>query len=140
MKRSPEQRRTKREVFLTEMDALIPWEECIRLIEPHWTGGTRRCEQLLRMFLLQIWFRLPDDAVQDEICDSCAMTAFMRLDFAAGEQVPGAEVLREFRSTMTVNGLQEKFFAIVQRPLARAGKKVGSGTIIDAAIVDPSHS
>ena len=90
MKSSPEQHRTKREVFLKEMDVLIPWEECVRLIKPHWTGGTRRCEQMLRMFLPQIGFRLPDDAVQDEICDSCAMTAFMRLDFAAGEQVPSA--------------------------------------------------
>ena len=39
MKSSPEQHRTKREVFLTEMDVLIPWEECVRLIKPHWTGG-----------------------------------------------------------------------------------------------------
>ena len=73
-----------------EMDGLIPWEACVRLMEPHWPSGARRTEQMLRMFLLQIWFRLPDDAVQDEICDSCAMTAFMRLDFAAGEQVPSA--------------------------------------------------
>ena len=136
MKSSPEQHRTKREVFLTEMDVLIPWEECVRLIKPHWTGGTRRCEQMLRMFLLQIWFRLSDDAVQDEICDSCAMTAFMRLNFAAGEQVLSTEALREFRSMMTVNGLQEQFFAIVQRPLARAGKRVGSGTVTEAAVVD----
>lgn len=35
MKSSPEQHCTKREVFLTEMDVLIPWEECVRLIKPH---------------------------------------------------------------------------------------------------------
>ena len=31
---SQQARRTRREVFLTEMDGLIPWAEFIELIEP----------------------------------------------------------------------------------------------------------
>lgn len=38
---------TKRELFLTEMDRVIPWSELLALIEPHYprprpTAGARR--------------------------------------------------------------------------------------------------
>lgn len=140
MESSTRPHRTKREAFLMEMDGLIPWEACVRLMEPHWPGGARRTEQMLRMFLLQIWFHLPDDAVEDVICDSRAMMAFMKLDRAAGEQVPDAASLCEFRRTITVNGLQEKLFAIAQRPLEQAEKMVSSGTVANAALVENAHS
>ena len=123
-----------------EMDGLIPWEACVRLMEPHWPGGARRTEQMLRMFLLQIWFHLPDDDIEDEICDSRAMMAFMKLDRAAGDWVPNAASLCEFRRMITVNGLQEKLFAIAQRPLEQAEKMVSSGTVANAALVENAHS
>lgn len=140
MDTSPKQHRTKREAFLMEMDDLIPWEACVRLIEPHWPGGTRRIEQMLRMFLLQIWFHLPDDVVEDEICDSRAMMAFMGLNRAAGDWMPDAAALCQFRRMITVNGLQEKLFAVVQKPLEQAGKMVSGGTVTNPAIVENAHS
>ena len=140
MESSTRPHRTKREAFLMEMDGLIPWEACVRLMEPHWPGGARRTEQMLRMFLLQIWFHLPDDDIEDEICDSRAMMAFMKLDRAAGDWVPNAESLCEFRRMITVNGLQEKLFAIAQRPLEQAEKMVSSGTVANAALVENAHS
>ena len=140
MESSTRPHRTKREAFLIEMDGLIPWEACVRLMEPHWPGGARRTEQMLRMFLLQIWFHLPDDDIEDEICDSRAIMAFMKLDRAAGDWVPNAASLCEFRRMITVNGLQEKLFAIAQRPLEQAEKMVSSGTVANAALVENAHS
>ena len=140
MESSTRPHRTKREAFLMEMDGLIPWEACVRLMEPHWPGGARRTEQMPRMFLLQIWFHLPDDDIEDEICDSRAMMAFMKLDRAAGDWVPNAASLCEFRRMITVNGLQEKLFAIAQRPLEQAEKMVSSGTVANAALVENAHS
>ena len=44
---------------------------------------------MLRMYLLQVWFNLGDEAVEDAIYDSYAMRRFMGLDFVV-EQVPTA--------------------------------------------------
>lgn len=139
------QRTTKRDSFLKEMDELIPWEECVAMIAPYYPSGSRgrpprEIEQMLRMILLQTWFNLSDEGVEDAIYDSYAMKTFMGLDFASGEQVPDATTLCKFRKLMTVNGLQKKFFDIVQSLLERSGKKVHGGTIVDATIIEASSS
>lgn len=145
MEYSQRQRATKRDIFLKEMDELIPWEECVAMIAPYYPSGRRgrpprEIEQMLRMILLQTWFNLSDEGVEDAIYDSYAMKTFMRLDFGAREQVPDATTLCKFRKLMTVNGLQKKFFEIVQRLLEQSGKKVHGGTIVDATIIEASSS
>lgn len=145
MEYSQRHRTTKRDSFLKEMDELIPWEECVAMIVPYYPSGSRgrpprEIEQMLRMILLQTWFSLSDEGVEDAIYDSYAMKTFMGLDFASGEQVPDATTLCKFRKLMTVNGLQKKFFDIVQSLLERSGKKVHGGTIVDATIIEASSS
>lgn len=145
MEYSQRQRATKRDIFLKEMDELIPWKECVEMIAPYYPSGSRgrpprEIEQMLRMILLQTWFNLSDEGVEDAIYDSYAMKTFMRLDFGAGEQVPDATTLCKFRKLMTVNGLQKKFFDIVQGLLQHSGKKVHGGTIVDATIIEASGS
>lgn len=49
---------TKREIFLEQMNALIPWKDCVSMIEPYYPSGSRgrpprTIEQMLRMLLLQ---------------------------------------------------------------------------------------
>ena len=86
---------SRREQFLETMDATIPWATWVGLIEPHYysdrPGKTGRKAKpvatMLRMYLLQVWFNLPDEGVEDAIYDSYAMRRFMDLDFAI-EQVP----------------------------------------------------
>ena len=88
---------SRREQFLETMDATLPWARWVGLIEPHYysdrPGKTGRKAKpiatMLRMYLLQVWFNLSDEGVEDAIYDSYAMRKFMRLDFAL-EQVPDA--------------------------------------------------
>ena len=139
------QHQTKREIFLQEMEEMIPWEECVRMIEPYYSSGKRgrpprEIEQMLRMLLLQVWFNLSDEGIEDEIYDSYAMKTFMGVDFAAGERVPDATTLCKFRKLMTDNGLQEQFFEIIQRLLERSGRKVSGGIIVDATIIEAPKS
>ena len=115
------------------------------MIEPYYPSGKRgrpprEIEQMLRMLLLQVWFNLSDEGVEDAIYDSYAMKTFMGLNFAARERVPDATTLCKFRKLMTVNGLQDQFFEIVQRLLERSGRKVSGGTIVDATIIESSKS
>jgi hypothetical protein len=85
---------SRREQFLETMDATIPWATWVGLIEPHYysdrPGKTGRKAKpvatMLRMYLLQVWFNLSDEGVEDAIYDSYAMRRFMDLDLAI-EQV-----------------------------------------------------
>ena len=60
-------KRTKRDVFLTEMAAVVPWGALEELIEPHYPkvgpqGGRRPfpLSTMLRIYCLQQWYNLSD--------------------------------------------------------------------------------
>lgn len=107
---------TKREAFLEKMDATMPWREWAALVAPYYPEGKRGrkpqdIERMLRMTMLQTWFNLSDEGIEDAIYDSYAMKGFMGIDFSAGEQVPDATTLCKFRKLLNEHDLQKKFFA-----------------------------
>ena len=61
-------KKTKQEKFLEIMEEIIPWDEWISLIVPHYPNGqwgrlSIKIETMLRMYLLQCWFNLSDEGV-----------------------------------------------------------------------------
>ena len=79
---SNRKRTTKREESLNLMDEIIPWESWIKMISKHYPSGkrgrpTRGIETMLRMYLMQNWFNLSDEGIEDAIYDSYAMRKFM---------------------------------------------------------------
>ena len=83
MEYSQRKRKTKREEFLEIMNEITPWDEWVKLVEPYYPdSGKRGCqpkaiETMLRMLLLQSWFNLSDEGIEDTIYDSYAMKQFM---------------------------------------------------------------
>ena len=106
---SNRRKKTKREEFLEIMNEIIPWDEWVALIQPHYFDGKRGrpplgIEKMLRMYLLQIWFSLSDEGVEDAIYDSYAMRKFMGIDFIH-EQASDATTLLKFRHLIEKSGL-----------------------------------
>lgn len=138
-------RTTKREAFLEKMDNTLPWGAWVSQVVPYYPDGKRgrkpiEIERLLRMTMLQTWFNLSDEGIEDAIYDSYAMKTFMGIDFSIGEQVPDATTLCKFRKLLNDHSLQKKFFDQVQELLAQQGKLVTGGTIVDATIVEAPNS
>ena len=134
----------KREQFLNQMDNIIPWSDWCALIAPYYPKAgngrpPRDLEQVLRMYLLQVWFNLSDEATEDAIYDSYAMKRFLRMNFT-NETVPDATTLGNFRHMMEENNLTEKIFGDVRSRLDRAGLLMHGGTIVDATIVSAPSS
>jgi IS5 family transposase len=132
-----------RERFLEAMDAVIPWQRWVALIEPFYyaekRGGKkgrkpRPLETMLRMYLLQVWFSLSDEGTEDAVFDSYAMRRFMGLDFAV-EQAPDATTLLAFRHLMEEHGLGEKLFEDQKQMFDEQGLVMRGGTIVDATII-----
>ena len=48
------------------------------------------------MYLLQVWFSLSDEGVEDAVYDSYAMRRFMGLDFTTASRCPDATTLLHF--------------------------------------------
>jgi IS5 family transposase len=139
---SNRRRVSRREQFLDTMDATIPWVAWTGLVEPFYfqdrPGKTGRrakpIETMLRMYLLQVWFSLSDEGVEDAIYDSYAMRRFLRLDFAV-EQVPDATTLLHFRHLLEQHRLGARLLEAQQEIFTEQGWIMRGGSIVDATII-----
>lgn len=141
---SMRKRKTKRDEFLACMDEITPWDEFVALIQPYYYNNklgrkSRGIETMLRMYLLQIWYSLSDEALEDAIYDSYAMRSFMHLDFTT-ESVPDATTLCKFRKIITDNGIAQLYFNSVNEFMEEHGHIMHGGTIVDATIIDAPKS
>ena len=130
---------SKREKFLNAMETIIPWDRWVGIIAPFYPSGgrgrpTRGIHTMLRMYLLQIWFNLSDEGVEDAIYDSYCMRAFMGLDFMK-ESVPDATTLLKFRHLLEEHDLGKAIFEDINAALDQAGLIMHGGTIVDATLI-----
>src|SRR5215813_7918577 len=135
---------TRRERFLTEMDAVIPWKQLIALIEPHYPkAGLGRqphdLERMLRIYFLQQWFNLSDPAAEDAIYDSESMRRFPRVELG-DDVVPDETTILRFRHLVEKHRLTEAIFEAVKDLLAERRLMLKSGTIVDATIISAPSS
>ena len=135
---------TAREKFLTMMDEVVPWDEWTGLIEPHYyhnqTGRPAiRLETMLRMYLVQCWFNLSDEATEDAVYDSWSVRRFMGLDFGK-EQAPDATTLLHFRHLLEEHQLGQALFEAQNRFFEEHGWVMRGGTVVDATIISAPSS
>jgi len=137
-------RPTKRDAFLAAMEQIVPWAQLCRVIEPHYPkAGNGRppvgLQRMLRMYFVQHWFNLADEACEDALLDSTALRRFVGIDLGR-ERVPDATTLLKFRRLLEKHQLGEALFAKVGEVLQANGLKVGTGTIVDATIIGAPSS
>jgi transposase, IS5 family len=140
----PRGRRTKRELFLEQMEQIVPWAELEAVIEPYYPkAGNGRppigLERMLRIHFLQHWFNLADEACEDALYDSAAFRSFAGIDLGS-ERAPDATTLLKFRRLLEEHQLGEALMARINGHLKGAGVRVGTGTIVDATIITAPSS
>ena len=94
---------------------------------------------MLRMYFVQHWFNLADEACEEALLDSTALRRFVGIDLGR-ERVPDATTLLKFRRLLEKHKLGEQLFATVGQVLQARGLKVGIGTIVDATIIGAPSS
>jgi len=130
---------TRREQFLAEMDAVIPWARLIALIEPHYpkAGNGRQplgLEKMLRIYFLQQWFNLSDPQAEDAVYDSEAMRRFTRVELSE-DVVPDESTILRFRHLLEDHRLTAAMFEAVNTLLTEKRLLLRAGTIVDATII-----
>jgi IS5 family transposase len=134
-------KQTRRELFLAEMEQVVPWGELLALVKPVYAKGTSGpgrppipLERMLRIYCLQHWFNLSDPAVEEALYESVSMRAFAGIDLGR-EPAPDETTVCKFRHLLEEHGLGKRIFESVGAHLQRQGLKVSSGTIVDATII-----
>jgi transposase, IS5 family len=132
-------KKTRREQFLAEMDAVIPWAKLVALIEPYYPkAGSGRpplpLERMLRVYFMQQWFNLSDPQAEDSLYDSESMRRFAGVELAE-DKVPDESTILRFRHLLEEHQLTLAIFIEVRGLLEDKGLLLKSGTIVDATII-----
>ena len=135
---------TRRERFLAEMDAVIPWARLTALIEPHYPRAGQGTQpmpllRMLRIYFLQHWFNLSDPAMEDALYDSEAMRRFAGIELGV-DAVPDESTILRFRHLLERHQLTEAMFAAVRTLLEERQLLLKAGTIVDATIIEAPPS
>ena len=133
---------TRRELFLGKMEHVVPWARLVEVIEPYYpkSGPHVRgrppigIERMLRMYCLQQWYGLADEAVEDAVYDSQALANFMGID-SSHEGVPDATTLMGFRHLLEANDLTKAMLVEVNAMLLERGLLMTQGTLVDATLI-----
>ena len=137
-------KRTRREVFLAEMDRAVPWRQLEALIEPHYPkiGGGRppyALSTMLRIHCLQQWYGLSDPAMEEALYEIASMRQFAGLSLARGA-VPDETTILKFRHLLERHELARQIFETIKGHLQAKGLMLRQGTIVDATVVSAPSS
>lgn len=134
-------KQTKREKFLAEMEAVVPWAALISLIEPHYPKASKKggrppypLATMLRIHLLQQWYPLSDPAMEEVLIEVPTMRRFAGIDLIS-DRIPDETTILAFRHLLEENELGEQIFEAVKAHLKANGMAMKQGTIIVATII-----
>lgn len=139
-------KKTRREVFLGEMERVVPWVRLLELIEPHYPKGSPAggrpplpMERMFRIYCLQQWYNLSDPGAEEALYDSITMRRFAGVSTDA-DVIPDETSILNFRQLLEKHKLTERLLTEVNAHLSEQGLFVGKGTIVDATIINAPSS
>ena len=131
---------TRRDRFLSEIEAITPWAALEAQIAPFYPKGDGRgrppigLNRMLRMYVAQQCFGLSDEGIEDALYDSQAIRRFVGIDLAR-EAAPDATTLLKFRHLLEQHALTRAIFETINAHLAERGLIMREGTIVDATFI-----
>ncbi|MCM6994000.1 IS5 family transposase [Enterobacter roggenkampii] len=140
---SSKRRQTRKEIFLSRMEQILPWQNMVEVIEPFSpkAGNGRRpypLETMLRIHCMQHWYNLSDGAMEDALYEIASMRLFARLSLDSA--LPDRTTIMNFRHLLEQHQLARQLFKTINRWLAEAGVMMTQGTLVDATIIEAPSS
>ena len=146
-----QKKRTRREKFLAEMEAVVPWTRVLALIAPHHPkvgprGGRppMPLETMLRVCSLRQWYALSDPMAEEMLYDSDAIRLFACIEpgddripdgpkgpWRQWRRVSPQDTILNFRHLLETHRLTEKLFAEGTATWPTQGITLRSGTLVD---------
>ena len=132
-------KRTRKRVFLDEMERVVPWRDLIALIEPHYPKGkTGRppfaIAIMLRIHFMQQWFGLSDPAMEEALHDTPMYREFAGIDSGL-VRLPDESTILRFRHLLEAHGLAHGMLQAINDTLRERGLMLKTGTVVDATLI-----
>src|SRR5215207_8745220 len=132
-------KQTRRDKFLAEMELVVPWARLVERLRPVYPKGERGrppigLERMLRIYFLQQWYALADEALEDALYDSQALRGFAGIELNR-DPVLDATTLLHFRHWLERHDLAKGLFDEVGAMLEERGLLMWQGTIVYATII-----
>ena len=117
----------------------MPWARLVARLQAFYPKGERGrppvgLERMLRLYFVQQWYGLADEALEDALYDSQALRGFAGIDLAAAT-VPDATTVMNFRHWLERHNAPKVLFDEVGATLGARGLLLRQGTIVDATII-----
>ena len=111
-------KRPKRDIFLGEMDAAVPWARLEGLIEPYYVKPRKGRPQMplivmLRIYFLQQWYGLSDPGAEEALYDIHSMRGFVGLELGR-DAIPDETTILNFRHLLEKYDLTKSLFEVVK--------------------------
>ncbi len=108
-------KQTRKELFLIEMDRVVPWKGLIALIEPHYPKGeggrpAYPLMAMLRVHLMQNWFGYSDPAMEEALYETTILRQFAGLSL---ERIPDETTILNFRRLLEKHELAAGILAVI---------------------------
>jgi IS5 family transposase len=123
------------------MEAVVPWQALIALIEPHYPKTSKKggrppypMASMLRIHLLQQWYSLSDPAMEEALIEVPTMRRFAGIDLIS-DRIPDETTILTFRHLLEKHDLGEQIFETVKAHLSARGMTMRQGTIVDATLI-----
>ncbi len=131
-------RKTRKQVFLQQMESVVPWAALVELIAPYYSEGRSgrppfALETMLRVHFMQQWFSLSDPAMEEAFFDTPLYREFAQLD--AFGRLPDESTILRFRHRLEKHKLAEQILATVNELLVQRGLLLKAGTAVDATLI-----
>jgi IS5 family transposase len=132
-------KQTRRDRFLADMEQVVPWARLEERLRPLYPKGERGrppipLGRMLRVYFVQQWYGLADEAVEDALYDSQALRGFAGIELNR-DPVPDATTVLHFRHWLERHDLTKGLFDEVSAMLEERGLLMRQGTIVDATII-----
>jgi IS5 family transposase len=137
----PLHKKTRKEVFLEEMNGVVPWAALVALIQPHVRGAHQALggrppfavETMLRIHCLQLWWNLSDPAVEEELHERPLYREFAGL--TGVPRLPDETTILRFRHLLEKHKLAPKVLELINAGLTQQGLLLKTGTLVDATLI-----
>jgi IS5 family transposase len=135
-------KQTRKELFLIEMDRVVPWKGLIALIEPHYPKGeggrpAYPLMAMLRVHLMQNWFGYSDPAMEEALYETTILRQFAGLSL---ERIPDETTILNLRRLLEKHELATGILAVINGYLGDRGLSLRQGTIVDATLINAPSS